>query len=105
MIVSSKVPKKVAFFLFSKILFSVKGNSKIPKIIIIGIFTAIQIGIYVEGKSLEYIILPKVVVPTLLKWFALILIVVIIKDGSIKKIGLSKNVNITVPIIKVVILK
>ena len=67
MIVSSKVPKKVAFFLFSKILFSVKGNNKIPKIIIIGIFTAIQIGIYVEGKSLEYIILPKVVVPTLLK--------------------------------------
>ena len=100
--VRSKVPKKIAFFLSLKIFFSEKGNNKIPKIIIIGIFTAIQIGMYVEGKSWAYIILPNVFVPTLLKWFAFILIVVIINDGSIKKMGFNKNENIIIPKIKTI---
>ena len=101
----SRDPKKIALFLFSKIFFSEKGNIRIPIMIIIGIFTAIQIGIYVEGKSWAYIILPNVVVPTLLKWLAFIFIVVINNDGSIRKIGFSKNENITIPKIKKIICK
>ena len=73
--------------------FSVIGKIIIPNNIKKGIFTASQIGKYVEGKSLAYIMRPNVVVPTLLKWFALILMVSINNEGSIQKKGLNRKVN------------
>ena len=92
-VVSKILPKKIDLFFSLKIFFSDKGNAKIPIIIKTGILTASQIRMYVEGRSWAYIILPYVFVPTLLKWLALIFIVVIINEGSNKNIGLNRKVK------------
>ena len=66
--VAKIVPKKILVSVSLKIFFSVKGINKIPNKIIVGSLTINQIGMYVEGKFFEYINLPYVLVPTLLKW-------------------------------------
>ena len=63
---NNNVPKIVDTLLFVNIFFSEKGINKMPTIINNGSFTINQINKYVGGKSVAYIILPKVFVPTLL---------------------------------------
>ena len=66
MVDNNNVPKNIEVLLLLKIFFSEKGNKKIPIIINIGSLTESQISKYVGGKSVAYITLPKVIVPTLL---------------------------------------
>ena len=86
--------KKIEFFLFLNIFLSTIGMVINPNKQINGILTINQISKYVDGKFLEYIVVPIVMVPTLLKWFKLIFKVSKNRNGSIKKVGFKTNVKI-----------
>ena len=86
--------KKTEFFLSLNIFLSTTGIVVNPNKQINGILTINQISKYVDGKFLEYIVVPIVIVPTLLKWFKLIFKVSKNRNGFIIKVGFKTNKKI-----------